>query len=77
VPGDSGFYVETTDNSNEQSDDATNGNGGPFSLVVTLTNAGVSLTQSLTLYITADCTIETVTEGATPADVAYQIYGAA
>lgn len=44
VPGDSGFYVETTDNNNEQSDDADNGNGGPFSLVVTLTNAGVSLT---------------------------------
>jgi len=44
VPGDSGFYVETTDNNNEQSNDADNGNGGPFSLVVTMTNAGISLT---------------------------------
>jgi len=45
VPADSGFYVETTDSAN----------AGTYTLDITLTNAGVSLTQSITLTVTLDC----------------------
>jgi hypothetical protein len=50
VPGDNGFYVETIDN----------GDVGTLSLVATLTNTGVTLSQSITLTISPGCSLDIV-----------------